>query len=811
MTLGVAVTLAATLNASRGERREGSRQRGEEGYTLAENPVTDGGPAHGIGAGALSALLGEIARGSPERWGSTRLLRAGATIGRFELVREVGRGGFGVVWEAKDTELGRTVAFKALFAGTPDVREERLLREAEAAARLSHPNIVTLFDVGRTEDGPYLVLEFLRGETLARRMDQGPIPVPEALRVGIEVAKALAHAHSHGVIHRDLTPGNVFLCEDGQVKVLDLGMAHAFGRPKLGGGTPTYMAPEQEEDAPEDERTDVFALGVVLHRMLGGEHPYPRTGSARWRKASELEVSGAPALGMLIGRMLALRPTERPRNANEVLAALSAFQRELERAPGPFPGAVRKRGRSLARIALACALVAAVTGGAAALSWRALRAGRSPRPDSSPQGPVSLAVLPLTNLSGDPAQEYLSDGITEEITGKLSRLDGLEVTARTSAARYKAAPRSAREIGAELGVAYLVEGSVRRSADRIRVSATLVKTTDAFQVWSETIDAKLDDIFDVQERVATRIVEALHVRLSPDEAQALGRWGTRSAPAYDEYLRGQVLVEHFHLRDKLEAARGHFERALAMDPGFAPALAGLASAEAQTYRNIDGDSTRLARAEELVNRALAIDPHLTRALFARGEIQGVRYDYRGAADRFRQVVTLEPRNYLAWDYLCWALGYQTPPRVSEAEEACRSAIRINPSYGESYYHLARVLIPQGRLSEAEQAIAQLEEHFPSSYLVAAGRFWIALGGGRPREALSYLGRDEPMKRTNLGRAWAAAALAQLGELDQAFLALDEALTGGYRDFADLRGSPYLEPLRRDSRFARLLAKHGMAR
>ena len=423
--------------------------------------------------------------------------------------------------------------------------------------------------------------------------------------------------------------------------------------------------------------------------------------------------------------------------------------------------------------------------------------------------PVTLAVLPLSNLSGDASQEYFSDGMTEEIIGKLSRLSGLAVTARSNVARFKGSAKGAREIGKELGVAYLLEGSVRRSGERIRISATLVKTADGFQVWSENIDAKLDDIFDAQERVATRIVEALHVRLSPDEAGSMGTWGTRNVAAYDEYLRGQVLVEHFHQTDKLEAARKHFERALEIDPRFAPAMAGLASAEAQTYRNVDSTPARLERAQALVARALAVDPRLVRALFASGEIRGVSYDYRGAAERFRQVTGLEPRNYLAWDYLCWALGYVTPPEVAEAEKACRRAIQINPAFGESYYHLARVLIPQGRFPEAERALGELAEHFPDSYLVRSGWFWLHLGADRPREALAVVEQDRQIMGTGLGRAWAAMALAQLGRLDEAFAEFDEGLAGGYRDLPDLRSNPYFEPLRRDPRFGRMLATHGI--
>jgi serine/threonine protein kinase len=235
-----------------------ARDRGR----LRSDDDTAGGTA--AAAGGVSGLLGELAHAPEIELGSAweHVLRPGAVVGRFELVRELGRGGFGVVYEARDHELGRSVAFKAVRAGErASLQEERVLREAEAAARLSHPNIVTLYDAGRCEHGPYLVLEMLRGETLAARLSEEPVPLHEALRIASDVANALAHAHREGVVHRDLSPGNVFLCDDGRVKVLDFGLSHAFGRRHISGGTPGYMAPEQWRGAPEDERTDVYALG----------------------------------------------------------------------------------------------------------------------------------------------------------------------------------------------------------------------------------------------------------------------------------------------------------------------------------------------------------------------------------------------------------------------------------------------------------------------------------------------------------------------------------------------------------------------
>jgi serine/threonine protein kinase len=321
-------------------------------------------------------------------------------------VRELGRGGFGVVWEARDQELGRSVAFKAVRAKSQlGVQEERLLREAEVAARLSHPNIVTLHDLGRSECGPYLVLELLRGRSLAERLEQGPIPVGEAVRVVVEVAKAAAHAHAQGVVHRDLKPGNIFLCGDGQVKVLDFGLAHAFGRRKTAGGTPAYMAPEQRRGAPEDERTDVFALGVILYRMLANELPFPDDGGKTMpgtKPAPALELPEIPALGELVLRMLQNDPVMPPRDAAEVLSVLTAATGALERTPsrasslpGDLPSASlgelhrRLRFRALAAYVVVAAAVVAI---ALALSyglglpdWTAIAVG--PRVSSASSSP----------------------------------------------------------------------------------------------------------------------------------------------------------------------------------------------------------------------------------------------------------------------------------------------------------------------------------------------------------------------------------------------------------------------------------------
>ncbi len=312
---------------------------------MAGDDGNSGGGA--VSPGALSALLRELAAAppavvaaeGPRGAGLEPHLHAGAVlVQRFELLRELGQGGFGLVWEAQDRKLGRRVALK--FVRPLTVQEfphERLLAEGEAVARLSHPNIVTLHDVGRSEHGAYLVLELLQGRTLAEWLSEGALPVRGAVHVAAETANGLAHAHAQGVVHRDLKPANVFLCDDGRVKVLDFGLAHFFGQRRVSGGTPAYMAPEQWRGAPEDERTDVFALGLILHQMVAGDLPFPN--AHEWLQGSGevplLDIPEAPELAVLVRRMLAKDPVERPRDAIEILPALVTLARKLERGGGP--------------------------------------------------------------------------------------------------------------------------------------------------------------------------------------------------------------------------------------------------------------------------------------------------------------------------------------------------------------------------------------------------------------------------------------------------------------------------------------------
>jgi CRP-like cAMP-binding protein len=329
--------LAAGLGSILSER---NRRVADPDALRAREP----GEATRVDGGTMTSFLREMFTEEDDRSGWEAVLRRGAVVGRFELVEEIGRGGFGLVWEARDLQLDREVAFKAMRRRRrPEQGGQRLAHEAAAAAQLSHPNIVTLYDVGHGEYGPYLVLELLRGEPLERRLERPPLPVAEVVGISSQVAAGLAHAHAHGVVHRDLKPGNVYLCTSGQVKLLDFGIALAVGARNPGGGTPPYMAPEQRRGAPEDERSDVFALGVLMYRMLAGALPFGESGEADAEIGDPpaLAVAGAPELEALILRMLQVDPTRRPRDAGVVLSELEAIGDRL-RAAAPRPGRARR-------------------------------------------------------------------------------------------------------------------------------------------------------------------------------------------------------------------------------------------------------------------------------------------------------------------------------------------------------------------------------------------------------------------------------------------------------------------------------------
>jgi TolB-like protein/tetratricopeptide (TPR) repeat protein len=732
------------------------------------------------------------------------------------------------------------VAFKVVRTGLSGVAEDQLRREAETIARLAHPNLVTLYDFGTCAHGPYLVLELLRGRTLSARLAGGPLPPAAAVSIAVDVARGLAWAHAHGVVHRDLKPSNIFLVEGGGAKVLDFGLAQAFGRRRLGGGTPNCMAPEQWREAPEDERTDVFALGVVLFRMLTGKLPFPDDEGRSVlgpKPAPRLTVPGHRELARLVGRMLEKDAVRRPRDGAAVLSGLLVVQAELPppEAGGPAAGSVRIQPAwrrwtvpalaGVAALALVAALAVQVT------AWQRHTAGAA---GETP----SVAVLPFVDLSEAHDQRFLSDGLAEEIVAALTRIEGLRVTGQRSAVRFREPSPDLRRVGRDLGVATVLEGSVRRDGDRMRVTAQLIKVADGYHLWSRTFDRAVADVFAVQDEIAGAVVQALRVRLLGGQAPSTQLHRTASPEAYAQYLLGRQLAREDRTSASKQAVAA-FRRALDLDPTYAPAWAALSQALFWGYANVDGTAEEMARAGKeamaAAEQAVTLAPELAEGYASRGFLRAcLEWDWIGARSDLERAVALEPgaaeiRQRYARDVLA------PTGKLEEARAAAQQATRLDPLSNSAWSSLAAVHLAEGDLDGTRRAAARSMELQPKQDFAPTYFAMAELADGRPEAALAAAEQcDAEVFKLQLTavalhsmgrRAEAQAALDALlarhaedgpfqiatvyawrGEKEQAFAWLDRALAVRDGGIMDLRLDPLVQGLAADPRFAALLAR-----
>jgi eukaryotic-like serine/threonine-protein kinase len=638
-----------------------------------------------------------------------------ALADRYTIERELGRGGMATVYLARDLKHDRLVAVKVLRPALAAVLGgERFLREIRLTAQLQHPHILSLLDSGEAAGFLYYVMPYIEGESLRERLTRGgQLSVDETLRLTDQVAAALDYAHQRGVIHRDIKPENVLLYQ-GEAMVADFGVA--LGTPSLGAerltetglslGTPTYMSPEQASADPKlDARSDQYSLACVVYEMLTGEPPYTApTAQALVAKHLSAGIPSArtvrpdvpPHLDAAISRALSKPPAAR-------FTTIAEFAQSLDRSS---PKIGRHRRTALAALCLVIALLTLV----GLQRWR-----RPDRLSSSASERPSVAVLPFTNLTRDPENEYFSDGITEDISSQLARIRDLKVIAHTSAMHYKGTAEPPGVIGKSLGVTSLLQGSVRRAGDRVLVTARLVEAGTGEQLWADEYDRELKDVFGIQRDIATRIVTSLRSTLSPEERSRLERVPTRDAEAYNLYLVGRY---HFAKYTPTSWKRSiqYFEQAVARDSSFALAYAGIADAYVLLGSlAVLQPGEAFPQARRAAQRALSQDSSLAEAHASLGLITAA-YDHNWSAAEvhFRRALTLSPNSVYA--HMWYAAFFLSPlGRHDEAIAEMRRAATIDPvslpvRFNMAYrYYLARRY--DEAIAECHRAL-ELDPNFP---------------------------------------------------------------------------------------------------
>jgi serine/threonine protein kinase/tetratricopeptide (TPR) repeat protein len=671
----------------------------------------------------------------------------GVRIGPYEILAVLGAGGMGEVYKARDTRLNRVIALKTLPADkVADAdRKRRFLVEARAASRLNHPNIVTIYDIFEENSVCCIAMEYVAGDTLEQANAGSGIPLKDAMKYAAEVADALAAAHSAGIIHRDLKPANIILTEDGRVKLLDFGLAKLV-EPSLPAaeaatatlrtvsgaivGTAAYMSPEQAEGRELDARSDIFSFGLVLYEMLCGQRAFQRDSWISTLAAilhdeppplRDIRASIPSTVEQFVTRCLRKDPAQRFQSMLEIKAVLAE-------APSP-----------------------------------AVTSSFVTKEESQ-----SIAVLPFVNLSADKENEYFSDGLAEEIINALAKVQELRVIARTSAFAFRGKEQGLRSIGQRLRVGTILEGSVRRAGNRIRVTAQLIKVDDESHLWSERYDREMTDIFAIQDDISQAIANAMKVKLAGPQRR------TANIEAFQSYLKGLYWYQRYN-PESLAKAKESFEQALVYDPAYAPAYAGLAV----FYYGLGALSIRrmiemAPLAKSAAEKALAIDPTLSEAHSVLGLIAGaVEYDWKSAACHFQAAMAVDPVPPLV--RVRYALYFLTPlRRFQEAVAQYQRALETDPLSMMVHFGLAFAFYCDRRYDEAIEHAARAVDLYPDYWLV---HFGMALALSQKGSLQQSIGSLETALRLSpsftLATGFLAASYARSGKPGHAEKLMEE--------------------------------------
>ena len=791
-------------------------------------------------------------------------LPSGTRLGPYKIEAPIGAGGMGEVYRATDTRLNRDVAVKILssrLTAEPGAKQ-RFEREAHTASSLNDPHICTIYDVGEHEGRQFLVMELLEGRTLKQYMDGRALAVGPVLKLGMQIAAALQTAHGKGVIHRDVKPANIFVTEDGEVKVLDFGLAKllppidqdathslTLTEPQAVLGTLPYMAPEQLRGEKTDARTDIWGVGAVLYEMATSQRPFRGAVGPRLTDAILHEpptppraLNGAiPAeLERIVLKCLDKAPENRYQSAKELVVDLRRLSTPNSESEGTLstgkPRVWRRIVRPLGYTATGILALAAVLVATNPSGWRARLLGGAALP-----GIESLAVLPLANLSHDPEQDYFADGITEALIANLAQVSALRVISRTSVMHYKGTDKTLPQIARELNVDAVIEGTVQRSGNRVQVTAQLIRGQTDAPVWAKIYERDSRDVLVMQSELTQAIVSEIKVHLTPQERQHLASARPINPDAYNAFLLGDY---HSSKRNRAALDKGiqYFQEAIRIDPSYPQAYAGLANAyiERDIWGGLGiGKTADQIRANTL--KALELDGELAEAHALLGQIHfQYDWDWQGAEAEYKRAIQLNPN--LANSYVRYAFFLQAMGRHQEALAAVHRAVELDPLSAANICDEGRILY---RARQYENAVAryqralELDPSFPPalSRMVDAyeqlGKFDEALAyverlqqtagdsrtGLRPlarvyarmgkrREALDVLRTIEGRGSAGSDEFALAVTYSALGDRDRAIAALEKGVQARSLlpiVFAD----PQLDPLRSDPRFQLLLRRAGL--